>query len=476
MDGRFLFHDYLLSKYPVGIARVSALTCSFLLACYLSIAIHLDSANSPIHHPIMASTTRRHDLDNLRTFLTCLVIVHHTSNCYGGPGSGPYKSELIATAYPASRLPLFVFNAFNHSFFMGVFFWISGRVSCQSLQRIDMDPRRTRWSFMRSKLLRLGIPAICSAVILEPITQIVGQSSWDTTSVGEFLKEYYATLDSFQGPIWYVVNLMLFDIVASLCCSTALRDKTKSSVKGNERDYSGNVELSTGYMLIRKHGWLAATIASFIIRLYYPVGVVMKPNGLQVAFAPQYIYTYALGFASAGAESTLTGPFTGTSVDSVAASILISLSLVPLPQVPQLFTTTQNNIQSAESNGMKGGLNASAFLYAFWNELSFALVGPALASLFYKVHNTPAKSRLFQSCNSYGAYLIHMLVSGVVERIIEWLLVSNDVPLAALVTTGAWRVCGLVFMTGLVGALNVVASFAVSRFLLDRLPALRRLV
>ena len=71
---------------------------------------------------------RRHDLDNVRTFLTSLVITHHTAIAYGGPGLASYTSALCPPISPA----LTMMNAFDQSFFMGVFFWISGRVSAQS--------------------------------------------------------------------------------------------------------------------------------------------------------------------------------------------------------------------------------------------------------------------------------------------------------------------------------------------------------
>jgi glucans biosynthesis protein C len=68
---------------------------------------------------------RSHDLDNLRSFLTCLVIAHHTSIVYGGGGSWYFKSACFTSAPGLLR----TFEAVNQSFFMGLFFWISGRMS-----------------------------------------------------------------------------------------------------------------------------------------------------------------------------------------------------------------------------------------------------------------------------------------------------------------------------------------------------------
>jgi glucan biosynthesis protein C len=73
--------------------------------------------------------SRRHDLDNLRPFLTGLVVVHHTGIAYGLTGWWYYKSPLNP---PATSLPVLVLVAVNQTFFMGLFFWISGRLSAES--------------------------------------------------------------------------------------------------------------------------------------------------------------------------------------------------------------------------------------------------------------------------------------------------------------------------------------------------------
>ena len=437
--------------------------------------------------------TRRHDLDNLRTFLTCLVIIHHTSNCYGGPGNGPYKSELTAKSQPSSRLPLFVFNAMNQSFFMGLFFWISGRVSAESLARIDAQPARTRWSFIKSKLLRLGLPAAVYTLVLEPLTFLAVLPSWDVASVKEFVVGYFARLDRINGPVWYTANLLLFDTAVVLIppilqALTGKSSQDQTHVQGSR----------TWYILGRKYGWIAMAMASFVIRVYYPIGTTVKPSALQLAFAPQYVFAYAMGFNSPNVEEILMGPLctdsarglkgtkdkedNKTSVDhhqgssSLLKAALVSLFLVPMPQIPQLFNTTKANLGALGASGIYGGWNPTSFLYAIWNEISFILIGPALMSYFYNAHNKPATSRLFQSRNSYGAYLAHMLVSTVIERGIDRVLLSEKDALMYILDSKIWKGFGPVILTVTVGTVNVIASFAVAKFILNRISFLRRII
>lgn len=428
--------------------------------------------------------TRRHDLDNLKTFLTCLVIVHHTSNCYGGPGNGPYKSDLIAGVNPASRLPLFVFNAINQSFFMGLFFWVSGRLSAESVARIAKSPERSRWPFIRSKILRLGLPAVLYSLLLEPATFLAVLPSWDIASIKEFLAGYFATLDRIQGPVWYTANLLLFDL-AAVCFQGALRPSFKKD---------GVLGQSFWYVTARKYGWITAALASFVVRVYYPIGTTIKPSALQVAFAPQYIFAYAMGFASLNVELIFTGPFAraidepkddegrkitadqSRTTSSLVKAMMLSLLLVPSPQIPRLFSNVDVNLGALGGSGIYGGWNSTSLLYSMWNELSFALIGPALASYFLNFYNKPAMSRLFQSRDSYGAYLAHMLLSSIVERGIDWVLASDNGTLRQILGSSVWKACGPVVLTLTVGALNVVVTFAVARFILNKLPVLRRIL
>lgn len=439
---------------------------------------------------------RGNDLDNLRTFLTCLVIVHHTSNCYGGPGNGPYKSPVTASAYPVSRIPLFLFNAVNQSFFMGLFFWISGRVSAQSIKRTDSDPRRTRLSFVRKKLLRLGLPTVFYTLVLEPATLLVGHGALDLVSVKESLGSYYVELGGVRGPVWYTANLLVFDIVVALVCSSGLWQVASDGDKQDQR-----LNLPALYVMVRNYGWIVAALSSFLVRIYYPVGTTFTPTGLQVAFAPQYIFAYVMGFASANVElePTFPRPFArphstaGTTPStiqkakdkypttddvlqnplSITAAILLSIILVPLTHIPRFLGKLDTDLQALGSTGIYGGWNSTSFLYALWNEVSFMLIGPAVASHFYKSYRTPTTSRLFRSRDSYGAFMVHLLVSTIVENTVDRFLMWDHPAVVALLDSSIWKSLGLVAMTAVVGMINVVVSFSVARVLLDTVPILR---
>ncbi len=89
-------------------------------------------------------------LDNLRTALTVLVLVFHTSIAYGGAGSWILedvdKSELNAT------IVLFtIFTAVCQAFFMGLFFFLTAYFIPASYDR------KGAAKFLKDRLVRLGI-------------------------------------------------------------------------------------------------------------------------------------------------------------------------------------------------------------------------------------------------------------------------------------------------------------------------------
>lgn len=443
---------------------------------------------------------RRHDLDNLRTFLTGLVVVHHTANSYGAPSPSPYVSAIVGTSLPTGRLPLLYFTGFNQAFFMGVFFWISGRVSAQSLRRIDGNPARSRWEFAKSKILRLGLPSIFYALVLNPIVHLASHSAWDIQAIKKDLAVYFSNLKGIRGPVWYTANLLILDLVTALLLPQ-YNDKSTSEQTTQENSEKsapvGEVTASPPAWnnIAKKYGWAVAAVTAFFLRLYYPVGRVLNPIGLQPSYAPQYPLAYVLGFASLDLEPTFTGPFSATPADvkeegegaeddSSAAhrsrrglikASLISLGLIPLVFMPRLFGFGFSGAQGIGAGGIFGGWNPYAFLYALWNEFSFVLVGPALMSYFRHCHNTKATSVLLQPRYSYGAFFMHMLVSTVIERTIDQFLVLDNSALSVVTNSGVWKICGMSLMTAAVGMLNVMGSFATSKLMLDGLPILRRI-
>lgn len=103
---------------------------------------------------------REHYLDNLKVFLTVLVIFHHAGQAYGNGGGWAYTP-----GNPGEFLPwIWHFFSVNAGFFMGLFFLISGYFVPASYDRLGGE------GFVKKKLMRLGIPLLFIGIITSSIT------------------------------------------------------------------------------------------------------------------------------------------------------------------------------------------------------------------------------------------------------------------------------------------------------------------
>lgn len=150
--------------------------------------------------------------DRARTFITLLVLIHHSVVNYTHFGSGD-KMRWIG-------FDLVVL--FNDSFFMACMFLISGLFVCASLTR------RGAAGFVRERAWRLGIPYLVSVFVLMPIAyyptflryHLPGTTDfnffhfwWRTLTVGPWP----------SGPAWFLWVLLALDIVAAALLALAPR-------------------------------------------------------------------------------------------------------------------------------------------------------------------------------------------------------------------------------------------------------------
>ncbi|KAH8884361.1 hypothetical protein GQ53DRAFT_846298 [Thozetella sp. PMI_491] len=411
---------------------------------------------------------RRHDLDNMRTFLTSLVIVHHTALPYGGVGSPVFKSAIFPKPSPL----LIAFNSVNNSFFMGTFFWLSGRMTAQSLAR--SSPAR----LVGAKVLRLGVPAIVYTLSIVPLTRLLALPSWDAASIRDSLGEYWDALNGVKGSAWYTSTLLIFDCIAAVLA-------WQSRLSPGGRDAANQLTQLSSFQLMEEWGWVATGLSGFVIRTRFHLGSASPPLNLNVSFLPQYLLAYSLGYLSFNAgQPLMRGPFFPTSKEnssgvSLRAAILISLASLPLVSVPTIYTTGFSKLSSRVISAVSGGWNTSALLYSLWNELSFALIAPRIMAYFHEHHNRPSQSSWWQPRYSYAAYLIHNLVSmGVavnVESAFKNLVPSNGGAGNAFLRT-LWTIVGPPALTAAVGAAEVYLSFVAGKWLVEHVPGLKNII
>jgi hypothetical protein len=145
------------------------------------------------------ATTRNLALDRARTFLTLVVVIHHAVIPY----------TYFGHTDPKSWIGFDVVVLATDSFFMAMFFFLSGLFVWPSLAH------KAPLTFIRDRLLRLGLPFAIAAFTIIPIAYYaialrhspgIGFTAfwWKTITVGPWP----------SGPIWFVWVLLAFDLSA----------------------------------------------------------------------------------------------------------------------------------------------------------------------------------------------------------------------------------------------------------------------
>jgi surface polysaccharide O-acyltransferase-like enzyme len=153
----------------------------------------------------VAARGRINSLDRARTFITLLVVLHHSVVNYTHFGSGDRARWL--------RFDLIVL--FNDSFFMACMFLISGLFVCESLTQ------RGAANFLGNRAWRLGIPFLASIFVLMPIAYYPTFLRYHLPGTTDFNFFHFwgrvFTVGPWpSGPAWFLWVLLALDAIAAL--------------------------------------------------------------------------------------------------------------------------------------------------------------------------------------------------------------------------------------------------------------------
>lgn len=241
--------------------------------------------------PLAARDTKRlYFLDNLRIALTILVIAHHVGQAYG-PTGGAWP---IQEATRAGILgPFFTVN---RSFFMSLFFLISGYLMVMSYDR------SRPLAFVKGRVLRLGVPLAAFFLLVIPLQQYLCHrltGALGTMCFGRYYVDCYfgggqppagwkgRWPELNFGHLWYVEHLLLFSLCYALLRTLRLRLSQTDVAQAKP----------PGTMAIVLFA-LALAFASATVRIWYPIDRWIGFLGfIQVAFAdvPRDLSFFILG-------------------------------------------------------------------------------------------------------------------------------------------------------------------------------------
>ncbi|MBW7453173.1 acyltransferase family protein [Paenibacillus sepulcri] len=367
-------------------------------------------------------------LDRLKVFLTVLVVLHHTAITYGGSGGWFYyehQDNVVVNTL------LTIFTAVNQSFFMGLFFFISGFVTPASYDR------QGGGRFLKARLFRFGIPLLFYMLVIAPLLGYVANGH--KGSLGIYMKEEIIPhplrgLIEFEvGPLWYLVALLLFFVIYSGFRKITAGKPLRKPLKLTPR-------LIAGYLVI-------VMAVNFIVRLAYPVGT--EVMHLQLAYFPAYIGLFMAGIAASR------GNWLQQLTENAARKWrgIVILLIVLFPAGMAFGGALEGDISQ-----FMGGMSWQAAFYAIIDPLLGLGISYVLLVWFRKRWNSAAAmSTGWLSSNAFLVYIIHALFVTYVSfaiRSLDWHPIVKFV---------------------LVGCAAVVLSYTAAS-LIRRIPGIKRVV
>eukprot|EP00505_MAST-04D_sp_SCG-Rhode-Island_P001570 Stramenopile-MAST_4_protein_1570 len=143
---------------------------------------------------------REYFLDNLKVFLTFLVVLHHTCCAFGTMSwyycVGVNKENQVKNTVGLTILTL------NQSYFMCLFFFISGYF-------VPASYKKGRRKFIEGKMKRLGLPLYLFAFVVYPLLMFTMGKYFSTGSAEDKARAYTFPMPE-AGPAWYIMWLLCF--------------------------------------------------------------------------------------------------------------------------------------------------------------------------------------------------------------------------------------------------------------------------
>jgi glucan biosynthesis protein C len=374
-----------------------------------------------------AVSNRMFFVDNLRVFLTILVVVFHLAITYGATGSWCYRERPTTEL---AEILLSVFVILNQFYFMGLFFLISGFFVPGSVDR------KGGLSYLKDRLVRLGIPLVVFALLLSPYIEYIKgiTEGYFSGSLGDFYLAYWQRMDLAPGPLWFVEVLLAFTIIYLL---------VRAAWDWVKRYISQSNSAPTSQPLT--HAKIIAFILvlaplNFAVRLLIPIGE--EWNHLGIGFFPQYILLFA-----AGVLSYRNGwlPDLHIGIRRVW-SIVALLTLFAIP----LFMIAGG--AADDVTPFTGGLTWQSAVLGSLEAIFCVSMAIMLLGLFRQKIDRQGRFGKLLSRNAYSVYIIHPLV------IIPLAYMLRGISIDPLIK----------FF--LVAPLGVSLCFAVAQFLMRRIP------
>jgi surface polysaccharide O-acyltransferase-like enzyme len=317
-------------------------------------------------------------IDNLKIILTVLVILHHTVIAYGAAGGWYYTQK---TALMGAIVPMTIFVSLNQSFFMGFFFLLAAFFTPSSYDR------KGSGRFLSDRLLRLGVPLLFYSFILSPfVSFLVYHYTEHPINYWQYLNGYDNWIEF--GVLWFVAALLLFTLVYVLWKKVAGPGLMEE-------------QMSVPSVLRIVLFAVALGLVSFVTRIVFPVGWVLKPLGFQPGHFPQYMGLFIVGLLAYKNNWFEKLPDrTGKRLGVCALLLLLFFPVFYIIRVKLDMPVAWYS----------GGFHWQSLLYAVWEQCIGIFILTALLTRARRLWNKSSVLLAQLSRATFAVYIFHPLV------------------------------------------------------------------
>jgi surface polysaccharide O-acyltransferase-like enzyme len=324
------------------------------------------------------SGSRLFYLDNLRIYLTILVIIQHAAIAYGGSGDWAVKDPSVDELSP---IFLIFFTAVNQTYFMSAFFLLAGYFTPRSLER------KGARVFFRDRLIRLGVPILVYSTLIFNLNQVL-------TGVWLRGQPFQWVFDYQPGHLWFLLALLLFAVIYIFYRVWVDPQKNKQHFQlYSDRFPPDRALIFTIVMLI---------VLTFVVRIEFPSGKWVFP-GFQLAHFVHYAFCFFVGILAYRGDW-----LARLGLRQVRRWGIVALVIMPLFFVVGILGGALEG--SAAFTRFLGGLHWQSLCYTTWESILLIAILTFLLFFFRERFNKTSPLLRSMAASAYTVYIIHQTV------------------------------------------------------------------
>lgn len=168
------------------------------------------------------STGRILGIDYLRTFIICLVLLHHAVLAYCSFAFTNFTNPIMTWSPVVSEVRWSGFDlivGMNDAYFMSLLFFVSGLFVYRGIDKNGGG------GFLRKRLVRLGLPFLVALPVLVPLAyypaqlQVAAIKGGDVSFIDFWIKMVGSGF-GIAGPLWFLWLLLVYSCVGIVFCRT----------------------------------------------------------------------------------------------------------------------------------------------------------------------------------------------------------------------------------------------------------------